>query len=118
MKRLFWLLFLFMFVSCSTVSIRDAKVYEAEVAVNEANSKQAAKGLLQYAAVLKTRGLLSACEDIAELGLVLMYRTSWHAAVQRYLGGLSDDMPGEPPDVPSAKRLCGTSTVAMVLEVP
>lgn len=58
------------------------------------------------------------CEQVAALGLVLKTRVPWHVEMQAFLGGLRDDHPGPPPDIPPPDEVCLPGTTSVEVEAP
>jgi hypothetical protein len=96
-------------------SVRDPKVYEAEIEFMEAAAgEQVARGMAvieEYCVcdeVAGAKGFTSEeCHNLAETILVVKYRMRYHTEFMRYLGGLSKRRPPkDPPEVPETSALC------------
>lgn len=95
-------------VGCTAMTFsRNARTYRAEVDVALANNLEASVHLLEFA---KTSSVTdrAKCKRVAGLGLVLGFRSKWHASMQLYLAGLEDQKPSLPPKVPSVSTICGS----------
>jgi len=95
--------------SCATnTTVRDKNAYALDVAYHQDMETRAGATILRRASSLPP----AECQADAELGLVLLHRSSYHADMSRYLGGLTDKQPGDPPMIPNVNTIC-TTTISM-----
>ena len=119
MKKLFPLLALFLMLTACLkqplVSIREPKVYQAELDFNDMAHEGATKLLRGWLASQckceEEEGELfwetEECEKTAKHILVIETRIPYHRAMQEYNGGLRETRPPEnPPEVPDPSALC------------
>jgi hypothetical protein len=118
MKALIWttvLLTTVLLTGCHQAAVRDANVYSAEIDFVDAAIREVAeRGRLlierqcQCVSVDGVKAFLQReCYEMAETVLVLEARMVYHTAFMRYLGGLSEDKPGDaPPDIEDPVTLC------------
>lgn len=109
------LAFAFVFCGCKNATVRDAKVYTAELdfmdAVAEEQSERGKALIEKECKCSEVVGIYGfetkECHELAETTLVIEARMKYHADFMRYLGGLSKERPPrEPPEVPETNTLC------------
>jgi hypothetical protein len=86
--------------------VRDAEVYEAEIRLFERIALEESELLLEVA----KEAAWADCMELAEPALVAKVRAPYHASKALFLARLGED-PGAPPEIPSARSVCGDPTV-------
>ena len=98
--------------SCKRYVVRDASVYDAELAWFEQAGTQTAAfatKLVERHCECDEDGYFTdlECEELAENIVVIRARMEWHEAMARYNAGLTEERPPkEPPEIPPAESLC------------
>jgi hypothetical protein len=91
--------------ACKRVVLRDAATYKNEIYLLEMTIEQDTELLREHladgACKCDEEGNWSSesCETAALNVLVMERRLGWHVAMMMYLGGLSDENPGDEPPV-------------------
>ena len=104
--RLLCLAFLSLWAGCAHIALRDADTYEAELRLFERIALDESELLLQEA----RKADWAHCMELAEPALVAQVRAPFHVAKALFLAKLGDD-PGEAPEIPEARSICGAPSV-------
>lgn len=97
------------------ISVREAKVYKAELEFIDAASKEISERSqkvinlkCECEEIAGVKGFVSReCQQLAETVVVLKARMEYHTNMMRHLGGLIEDRPPkDPPEVPEPSTLC------------
>lgn len=98
--------------SCKRYVVRDAEVYNTELAWFQQAGEQTA----ELASEMVERGCTCdedgyfedpVCEELADNIVTIRARMAWHIEMARYNAGVTETRPPEePPEIPPAESLC------------
>lgn len=112
MRTFLFPIMLHLTVGCAKHVIRDPDVYQSEVEFLSDAGVEVAELLLSEALSQDDTDAGDAkCEELADVALVVLTRSPYHASMMLHLGNLGDD-PGEPPTIPTTEAVCSTRATA------
>ena len=98
--------------SCKRYVVRNAEVYNAELAWFQQAGEQTAElsaELVEKGCVCDEDGYFEdpTCEDLADNIVTIRARMAWHVEMARYNAGVTETRPPkDPPEIPAAESLC------------